>query len=76
MRVLVLHSRYLSGSVSGENRVVEDQETLLRRGGFDVQVWAPSADGVSLVRAGMNTLWSERSVEAVRAVPLVARRWC
>jgi glycosyltransferase involved in cell wall biosynthesis len=68
MRVLVLHSRYLSGSVSGENRVVEDQETLLRRGGFDVQVWAPSADGVSLVRAGMNTLWSERSVEAVRAL--------
>ena len=30
MRVLLLHSQYLSGSASGENRVVEDELSLLR----------------------------------------------
>jgi hypothetical protein len=29
MRILVLHSQYLSGAASGENRVVEDESQLL-----------------------------------------------
>ena len=30
MRILVLHSRYLSGALSGENSVVDDECELLR----------------------------------------------
>ena len=44
MRVLILHSRYLSADSSGENRVVEDEVALLRRGGHDVHVWQPMPD--------------------------------
>ena len=42
MRILVLHSRYLSGSTSGENRVVDDEIELLRGAGHDVFSWTPS----------------------------------
>jgi glycosyltransferase involved in cell wall biosynthesis len=42
MRILVLHSRYLSGSLSGENRVVEDEAGLLREWGHEVEVLALS----------------------------------
>jgi len=33
LRVLVVHSRYLSGPSSGENRVVEDEARLLQEAG-------------------------------------------
>ncbi len=71
MRVLILHSRYLSGSASGENRVVEDEARLLERGGHDVRVWSPSPDGEGLgsrVRAGVEAIWSARAVSKVRAL--------
>ena len=35
-RIVVVHSRYLSGHASGENRVVEDEIELLREAGCDV----------------------------------------
>ena len=41
MRVLFLHSRYLSGPVSGENRVVEDEVALLRDAGHEVGMFSP-----------------------------------
>ena len=41
MRILVLHSRYRSGSVSGENRVVDDEVRLLRAAGHEVDVYDP-----------------------------------
>lgn len=41
MRILFLHSRYLSGPVSGENRVVEDEVLLLREAGHEVGVLSP-----------------------------------
>ncbi|MGH2540128.1 MAG: glycosyltransferase [Actinomycetota bacterium] len=41
MRVLFLHSRYLSGPVSGENRVVEDEVALLRDAGYEVGTFSP-----------------------------------
>ena len=65
MRVLVLHSKYLSGPASGENRVVEDEVRLLRDAGHDVIDWQPEADpgGVAgLVRSGIDTVWSTRAV--------------
>jgi glycosyltransferase involved in cell wall biosynthesis len=41
MRILVIHSPYLSGPVSGENRVVADEIELLRSGGHDVTEFIP-----------------------------------
>jgi glycosyltransferase involved in cell wall biosynthesis len=69
MRILVLHSRYLSGAVSGENRVVQDEVELLRKAGHQVCLWAPSpADvgGVRLLGLGASAVWSGRAVAALR----------
>jgi len=44
VRILILHSRYRSGLISGENRVVAEEANLLRRGGHEVEVIAPSPD--------------------------------
>jgi glycosyltransferase involved in cell wall biosynthesis len=69
MRVLVLHSRYASGSISGENRVAEDEIRLLQEAGHDVLAWLPSADGLhglQLAAVGATAVWSRRSVTAVR----------
>jgi glycosyltransferase involved in cell wall biosynthesis len=69
MRILVLHSRYASGSISGENRVVEDEVRLLREAGHDVLAWLPSADslrGRRLAGAAGSAVWSRRAVTAVR----------
>ena len=41
MRILLLHSRYLSGAASGENRVVEEEAALLRSGGNRVWCYSP-----------------------------------
>lgn len=73
MRVALLHSRYLSGPVSGENRVVEDQARLLREAGHEVVVYAPSAEEVSMVQAGIGTIWSRRAANAVRRLVAEAR---
>src|SRR3982751_1913009 len=60
MRILVLHSRYATGSLSGENRVVEDEVALLRTSGHDVLEWTPtppaSRSGKALL--GPRALWS------------------
>jgi glycosyltransferase involved in cell wall biosynthesis len=73
MRILVLHSRYLSGPASGENRVVDDEVRLLEEAGHDVVLWAPSvdADGIAnKMRAGLGVVWSQT---AVRHVERLAR---
>jgi glycosyltransferase involved in cell wall biosynthesis len=75
MRVLVLHSRYLSGSLSGENRVVDDEIRLLQEAGHNVveQVVEPSDVSVaSRARLGAHTIWSQSAAAAVRE--LVRRR--
>ena len=69
MRILVLHSSYLSGAVSGENRVVHDEVELLRTAGHQVHLWAPSpADvgGIRLLGLGANAVWSGHAVSALR----------
>jgi glycosyltransferase involved in cell wall biosynthesis len=74
MRILILHSTYLSGPVSGENRVVDDESRLLREAGHEVGVWALMPDVSGLfgpVRAGMSAIWSAK---AAREVGEVVRR--
>ena len=68
MRVLVLHSRYLSGTSSGENRVVEDEVELLRSAGHEVRLWAPSpedAGGTSRLRLDARAVWSRAATREV-----------
>ena len=65
MRVLVLHSRYASGSISGENRVVEDEVRLLREAGHEVRAWTPFAGdlaGLELAATGGRAVWSRQAV--------------
>jgi len=75
MRVLVVHSRYLSGAVSGENRVVENEVAALRSGGHEVTLLTRSPDldagVVPLVRTGLRSVWSR---EAAHEVERVVRR--
>jgi glycosyltransferase involved in cell wall biosynthesis len=69
VRILVLHSRYASGHLSGENRVVADEARLLEQAGHEVHVWAPSSDGLRgarALRAGMQAVWSRAAARAVR----------
>jgi glycosyltransferase involved in cell wall biosynthesis len=68
MHVLVLHSRYRSGSLSGENRTVDDEVRLLREAGHEVHLWSPSPErlgGAELVRTGLRAVWSRRSASHV-----------
>jgi glycosyltransferase involved in cell wall biosynthesis len=61
VRVLILHSRYLSGDASGENRVVEDEARLLREAGHQVETWSPSVkatSGPSLLKTAWEVVWS------------------
>lgn len=71
MRVLILHTRYSSGAVSGENRVVDDEVGILCRAGHEVHLLDPSADGFSaraLAARSLVSAGSARSVhERVRA---------
>lgn len=62
-RILVVHSRYLSGQTSGENRVVEDEVALLREAGHEVSTIVRQVD-VDLnpaVLAG-DVVWSRSAV--------------
>ena len=70
MRISILHSRYLSGPVSGENRVVEDEARLLREAGHYVRVWSPSAEDLkSRLQLGARAVWSRKaSVELRRLI--------
>lgn len=67
MRILVLHSPYLSGPASGENRVVEDEVGLLRSAGHDVQVFVPGrrAGGAGAVAEGFSAVWSRSATREV-----------
>jgi glycosyltransferase involved in cell wall biosynthesis len=74
LRILILHSRYRSGSASGENRVVEDEARLLTEAGHHVEVYAPELgrpSGLNLVSAGLGAIWSRQAVDYLTT--LVAR---
>jgi len=71
VRILVAHSRYLSGAVSGENRVVEDEAKLLRDSGHDVEMWTPSVEdgsGSVMIRNGVEAVWSRRAARTMRSL--------
>lgn len=61
LHVLVAHSRYLSGRVSGENSVVDDEIRLLEENGHRVTVLDPQAevDGrAQRLATGVRTIWN------------------
>lgn len=74
MRVAVLHSRYLSGPASGENRIVDAEIDLLRSAGHAVETVMPTAREMTprqQARAGFAATWSPRATAVVR--DLIAR---
>jgi glycosyltransferase involved in cell wall biosynthesis len=69
VRILILHSRYLSGQTSGENRVVEDEARLLATAGHEVRTWTPTPSDVQrfgAARLGTRAIWSRHAVKEVR----------
>jgi glycosyltransferase involved in cell wall biosynthesis len=71
MRILILHSPYLSGSVSGENRVVEDEVRLLRDAGHDVLPYLAerrTEGGMGSLREGFSAIWSREATRDVRGL--------
>jgi glycosyltransferase involved in cell wall biosynthesis len=70
LAILIVHSWYTSGPVSGVNRVVEDEVQLLRQYGHHVDcltsepIVATSADRI---RAGAAAVWSRAGADRVRA---------
>lgn len=70
MRVVVLHSRYGSGAVSGENRVVADEVRLLRDDHHEVELVSPSASEVHGRPASLalRAVWSQESTKHLRSL--------
>jgi glycosyltransferase involved in cell wall biosynthesis len=69
MRILILHSRYLSGWASGENSVVRDEQRLLAEAGHEVTTWTPTpGPEPSRVRLGSNAVWSAAALRHVRSL--------
>ncbi|MFL5767788.1 MAG: glycosyltransferase family 4 protein [Actinomycetota bacterium] len=71
MRVLLLHSRYLSGAASGENRVLEEESRLLRDAGHDVTLWSPEPEvggALATVRTAGNAVWSRSAAQHVASL--------
>lgn len=70
MRILVLHSRYRSGSASGENRVVDDEVRLLQTAGHAVEAFQPQMDPAGpaeLLHSAAGVVWSIRAPHEVAA---------
>ncbi len=66
MRVLIAHSRYLSGDASGENRVVLDEEQLLAETDVKVESWTPepeSGSATALVRSAGSAVWARKAIK-------------
>jgi glycosyltransferase involved in cell wall biosynthesis len=75
MRIAVIHSRYLSGAASGENRAVEDDIRLLSEAGHEVSSWTPSPPSTSPGATAMSGLSAVWSTEAVTQVRRLVRDW-
>lgn len=68
MRILIAHSRYLSGDASGENRVVQDEAALLRSAGHDVRVVQrepEQTEGLGVVRTAAGAVWSRSAMRLI-----------
>src|SRR5450432_19297 len=67
----MLHSRYATGTSSGENRVVDDEAALLREHGHDVHLWSPTpvdAGGTARAALALRAAWSRRAAAHVRRI--------
>jgi glycosyltransferase involved in cell wall biosynthesis len=76
VRVLILHSRYLSGDASGENRVALDEERLLRDAGHEVVSCSPAPEAgtpIDRARLAATAVWS-RSAQGEVASMIRANR--
>jgi glycosyltransferase involved in cell wall biosynthesis len=70
VRVLVAHSRYLSGTASGENQVVDDEVRLLSGAGHEVARWEPEpapGGAAALLRTGAHAVWSRAAAREMQA---------
>jgi glycosyltransferase involved in cell wall biosynthesis len=68
VRILILHSQYLSGQTSGENRVVEDEARLLAKAGHEVGSWTPAPSDpqdFGAARLGTRAIWSRDAAKEV-----------
>ena len=68
-RVLVVHSRYLTGQSSGENRVVEEEVALLREGGVDVSTVVREVDiERSRPQLAADVVWGRQAIRELTDV--------
>jgi glycosyltransferase involved in cell wall biosynthesis len=69
MRILILHSRYLSGWASGENSVARDEQRLLAEAGHEVMTWTPTPGSeLSRARLGARAVWSTAALRHVQSL--------
>ena len=66
LRILVAHSTYRSGALSGENRVVGEEVALLRAGGHEVETLTPSPTGMSRPTLALRSLASLGTARGLR----------
>ncbi len=74
LRILILHSPYLTGDASGENRVVEQEARLLEAAGHSVWTFLPERRASRRLGGGreaLSAVWSGDAVRRVRG--LIAR---
>jgi glycosyltransferase involved in cell wall biosynthesis len=72
----MIHSRYATGTSSGENRVVDDEAGLLREHGHDVLLWAPTPvdrGGTARATLALRAAWSRRAGVHVREMAAAFR---
>ena len=68
-RILVVHSRYLSGHASGENRVVEDEIGLLREAGYHVEALVRQVEpGRSKLNLAAEVVWGREAIRELNAL--------
>lgn len=67
MKIFEVHSYYLSGLDSGENRSVEDEIRLLSEGGHSVESWTPKYErSRGAIKTAIEAIWSKRAIEEVK----------
>lgn len=69
MRVLICHSRYLSGPASGENRVVADEAELLSSAGHQVGLFTPEPatdSRIGNLQLGLGAIYSPQGRRQIR----------
>ena len=67
-RVLIVHSRYLSGHSSGENRVVDDEIALLRDAGYAVSTLIREVDASrGRIALGADVIWNRDAMRQFNA---------